>query len=72
MNHILLYFLHPGDNGVILQSLRARFEYLHDLNKIFSFQVDLDLLGKLHKLQDVELGNLEASLVSRIAAKDAL
>ena len=57
---------------MILQSLRARFEYLHDLNEIFSFQVDLDLLGKLHKLQDVELGNLEASLVSRIAAKDAL
>ena len=57
---------------MILQSLRARFEYLHDSNKFFSFQVDLDLLGKLHKLQDVELGNLEASLVSRIAAKDAL
>merc|ERR1712192_80514 len=35
-------------------------------------QVDLNLLRKLQKLQDVETSTLEASLVSRIAAKDAL
>merc|ERR1712192_56664 len=35
-------------------------------------QVDLNLLRKLHKLQDAETCTLEASLVSRIAAKDAL
>ena len=34
--------------------------------------MDLNLLRKLHKLQDVETGTLEASLVARIAAKDAL
>ena len=42
------------------------------LVKLTCLQVDLDLLRKLHKLQDVEMYTVEASLAARIAAKDAL
>ena len=47
------------------------------LVKFACLQVDLDLLRKLHKLQDVEMNTVEmntveASLAARIAAKDAL
>ena len=42
------------------------------LVKFICLQVDLDLLRKLHKLQDVEMNTVEASLAARIAAKDAL
>lgn len=64
-----------GEYGVIFLSWRTRSEnYNCPYHAIVSSepQVDLDLLRKLHKLQDVETDTLEASLVSRIAAKDAL
>jgi len=35
-------------------------------------QVDTSLLTKLHKLSSTEVGDLEACLVARVAAKDAL
>ena len=52
--------------------MRTRFVDFKLLVKFAYLQVDLDLLRKLHKLQDVEMNTVEASLAARIAAKDAL
>ena len=52
--------------------MEIRFVDFKLLVKFTCLQVDLDLLRKLHKLQDVEMNTVEASLAARIAAKDAL
>ena len=57
---------------MIQQSLKIRFVDFKLLVKFTCLQVDLDLLRKLHKLQDVEMNTVETSLAARIAAKDAL
>ena len=57
---------------MIQPSLKIRFVDFKLNVKFACLQVDLDLLRKLHKLQDVEINTVEASLAARIAAKDAL
>ena len=52
--------------------MKIRFVALKLHVKFACLQVDLDLLRKLHKLQNVEMNTVEASLAARIAAKDAL